>query len=329
MIKKIVLITMVVFGFSVESVRASSTANLDEIRQISAEDQNIIKTAHIVYTHQRSYGPWRKEAMDIIGQGLSSANQHILTREEFFLDNIAKKAKKIMTDLRDINALIADYNIPDTRLNRLNLDQSAVFLYDENNLFYFNPDTPSGLLDKFSGRFEPDFATLGIIPLNLLNQDVQLDDIEENGSTLLKISRSEKVPTGSLETVVTCEPSKGFRLRSIRWSHSGKVSSEIIADDYREANGIPYPFSYTVRFLDGQTVRNENKYTIERAEFGTNLSDDDFKVFITQRTPISDISGMTLTLPRSALGKGTGIKDILAVRDEAEELYKAQHQQMQ
>ena len=329
--KKIALLMMVIIGFLAVSARASSTAALDEVRQISADDQGIISTAHIVYIHQRTNELPRKEIMNFIGEGLSRANQHIVTEEEFFLDNATKQAKKVITELRDVNTLIAENNIPDTRLNRLNLDQSSVVLYENGSVFRFNPDTPSGSLDKFSGTFEPDFATLGIIPLNLLNQDVQLDDIETDGKAFLRISRSQEVPAGLVDTVIICEPAKGYRLRSIRWSMAGQVFREIVADDYKDVNGIPYPFSYITRQFNSQTgtLRLEHKYTIKRAEFGTKLSQDDFKIFITGRTPVADFSGINLTIPRSGLGKGTGINDILAIRDEAEELRKAQHQQTQ
>jgi hypothetical protein len=341
MIKRIALLMMIVLGFSAVSIRAAgpSTTILDEVRQISADDQGIITTAHIVYIHEKTSEPPKKEIMNFIGEGLSRANQHIVTEEEFFLDNAAKQAKKVITDLRDINTLIAENNIPDTRLNRLNLEQSAVVLYENGSVFRFNPDTPSGSLDKFSGTFEPDFPTLGIIPLTLLNQDAQLDDIETDGRASLRISRSQEVSGGLVDTVIICEPSIGYRLRSIRWSMAGRVFKEIVADDYKDVNGIPYPFSYISRQFSREgrltadtqtgTLRFEHKYTIKRAEFGTKLSEADFKIFITSRTPITDFSGASLSLPRSGLGKGTGINDILAIRDEAEELHKAQYQETQ
>lgn len=336
--KKIVLLTLTlaVLVCAVVYVKTAELPKitLDEIRQISAEDQNIISTAHIIYTHEQiTHPPFNSRIAGIIGFELSEANRYILTEEELFLDKEAQTTKQVITDLRDVNMLIADFNVPDTRLNRLNLEQSKVILYQQDSVFRLNPDTPSASFDKFSGTYSPDFSTLGGIPRELLEQSPQLSNVTIDGKTLLKISRSYDVPAGLVDMTVICDPSIGYCFRSIRWGTADRVFREVIADDYKDVNGVFYPFSYISRRFNTETgaPEQEDKYTIEQAEFGVEVSQDDLKVFVPKNTLIMS------TIPESPTrsiavhskvrsDKEMRMDEIKALCDEAKELYIEQHQ---
>jgi len=340
--KKIVLLmlTLAVLVCTVVYVKTAELPKitLDQLRQISAQDQNAISTAHITYIHERVlHQPFDKKITDIIGFELSEADRYILTEEEFFLDKDAKTAKQVITDLRDVNMLIADFNVPDTRLNRLNLDHSKIIMYQQDSVFRLNPDTPSASFDKFSGTYDPDFSTLGVIPQKLLEQDAQLSDIVMADRMLLQIERSREVPAGLVYVTIICDPSIGCRFRSIRWSVGSKVLREIVADDYEDVNGIPYPFSYVSRRFDPETgnLDREDTYAIEQAEFGVEVSEDDCKAFVPKGTLITSTIPESPALPAGSgvihskvrTGKQMGMNEIVTLCDEAKELYEEQHQQ--
>jgi hypothetical protein len=340
--KKIALLTLTlaVLVCTVVYVKTAELPKitLDDIRQISAEDQNAISTAHIIYTHEQIiHQPFDSKITDIIGFELSEANRYILTEEELFLDKEAKRAKQVITDLRDVNALIADFNVPDTRLNRLNLDRSRIVLSRQDGIFRLNPKVPAASFDSPStGTYEPDFSSLGVIAKEIIKQEAHLSNIAGDGGTLLQIEQSREVPAGFVNTTIVCDPAIGYRFRSIRWDMEGGVFGEIIADDYRDVNGIPYPFSYISRTLDPRTgnVEREDKYAIKQAEFGIELPEEDLKVFVPKDTlimsTIPESPGRSIAVHSKVhTDKEMGMDEIKALCDEAKELYKEQHPESQ
>jgi hypothetical protein len=126
---------------SIVPTAKSSTITLNELKQRVVEDQNIISTAHITYIREKTDNFMTDEVISSKrgNPNVTEANRHIITEEEIFLDNITGARKVIVNDIRDINELMAKYNVQDTKLNKLRLDKSNIFLYQNGYAFTFMP----------------------------------------------------------------------------------------------------------------------------------------------------------------------------------------------
>jgi hypothetical protein len=341
--KKIVLLTLTlaVLAGTAVLVRTAefSTITLSGLRQITVEDQNAIPTAYIVLLKEETNNEFAKLAeSNFMDYNMAAARRYVRTEQEIFIDSRTNTLKRVITDLRDINALIAEHNIQDTPLNRHNLDISMTILRQGDNYFSYHPDSAAGFFREEPAKTisAQDYTSLGIIPEKILEQDIRLSNIEADGKALSKVEWSRENPEGIVTGEIICDPAIGYRFRSIRWSEQGRVTKEIIADDYRDVDGIPYPFLYVTRNFNKETgeVVREERFTIEQAEFGFEMDDNDLKVFIPKGTnitttmPLSPTESMALN-SRVHLGKEMGMEDLITLRDDAEELYLAQHQETQ
>ena len=335
-----IIISLSIFVFSTALVKASEPQGitLSELRQTISVNQNTILTAHIVFFREETQNlltdtlinEYSKEDND---RKLYEANRNIVTEENVILDTRIKAIKQVITDIRDTNRILKEYDIPDTGINRLNLDKSIILLSRDNDLFSLSPAALCGSLQKSASPMNPDLTKLGIIPKTLLdNQNIQLSNL---GGPLLKIEISTGT-NGAIKDVFTCDSSIGYRYRMYQRKAADKVIMEIVNDDFRDVNGIPCPFSYTFRLfnIETGTLSREDKIAIEKAEFGIELLEDDFKIFVPKNAIIESTLPVSSTIEKSVpskirTGKKMGMDEIVTLGSEAVELYKAQHQQTQ
>ncbi|MGA2171544.1 MAG: hypothetical protein ABSG82_00845 [Sedimentisphaerales bacterium] len=322
-----------------------STITLDELKQTVAEDQNLISTAHIVWIREETDNLKASDAYNAAlkfqpgsdGYKINHANQYIVTEEDIKFDSRTKTSRQIINDLRDINVLLAESNIPDTEQNRYGLDTSREILTrGDDNIWIGVDSNKSPRFGEFTS--EPnvlfawkEFAKLGVIPEKMLNRpdiDIQMSPLADKG--LLKIEFFTKTATGTVATspfcTIVCDPSIRYRIRTFR-----DGNREIILDDYRNVNGTLYPFSYIKRTLKPD---KEEKVTIKEAAFGVTLSEDDFKTFVPKGIligsviPASDHSERNVK-SKTRVGKRMGMGEIRAMCDETRQLDKKQHPESQ
>jgi hypothetical protein len=176
---------------------------------------------------------------------------------------------------------------------------------------------PQALLSELPGQFSIfKMFSFGTVNERLLSEDKNpvLTEIDSNGKSLLRIqltveAKDMRKGTGTIE----CDPSLGYRFRRIQWSVDGHLTSETIADDYRDVNGVPYPFLYIDRSFDEDgKIRSETKYVVEDAQIGVALSVNDFKIFVPAGTELTDtiLSKTIHTVPQDSY---MGIDDALDI----------------
>lgn len=294
-----------------------SAITLDELRQTAAESRMSVTTAHVVYVEQWTDNEPAAGEAGTIEYKVNESRRDTVIEVDVLLDSRARRAKSVLTDLRDVNALLAEYELPDEDVVRHNVSRTETHLYKDDYAMIFDARIP--LLHLWKPGGEPEyvfrFARLGVISNDLLvdEKSPRLSEVMSDGKSMLQIKASSQVPAGTVDWVVECDPALGYRFRTVRSSRNGQVISEVIADDYRDVNGIPCPFAYIERRLyDDGSFRTERQYAIQEAQFGVPLTKDDFKVYVPSGTEFTDaaVSGIC---SRIGLARPFGIDDALKI----------------
>jgi hypothetical protein len=278
-----------------------SAITISELRQIISESQiDAATTAHIVYTEEynnndnRSFGI---EPNDIRYKP-RMINKHRQIKVDAIMDFATERVKSTMTDLRDIDKLLKDNDMPPEQ--KVNVSATKTLLYHGNHVgsllpgdnFIFSKQ-PRFMLSEAPGpaRYMFEKFSLGVIYKNELSNDWNptITEINKGNQSLLCInltSSKENALNGKIE----CDPSLGYRFRRIQWYQGDRLVKEIIADDYRNINGVPYPFLYISRSFDENGgILRERKQVVQEVELGIDLSEEDFTVFMPKGTIISDL----------------------------------------
>ncbi len=286
---------------------------INSIRQAAQELPKPSKI-HVVAIEQAIDNRINEEDNNAVHPGIKEANRYMVSEVNIFMDINSEQIKEIKTDLRDVNSLIAQHKIPDKKLNRLNLSQTKTILFKGSNSMIFNPDIPDLTLWSSSGppKYLFGIATYGIIPEKILNSkgDVNVTECQVNGNQAVKIGIVFK--TG-LSIIVECDPSIGYRYRSIKWLFNGQTTSEMLASDYKEVDGVYFPFLFTQRsYSEDGNIEKEYVFSVEELDFGVKLTADDFKIFAPPGTQIAD-SLISETTSKIGTGRFLGIDDVIAI----------------
>jgi hypothetical protein len=296
------LLTIVIF--CVTQVAQSSQITLNDLRQIIASDQNLITTVHAVYIQDELENRYvenavkNRELFTNDEYKLHLANQRIVTEEELYLDSTAKSIKLIRTDIRDINSIMKENNIPDVNYNKHNINRSRVYICQGAEGFGVHEGKPNWVVDIWdNNRFADyflEFPRLGVIPSELLEHldNVKLQNVAVDGKSLLSVTWESESKQGTVSGEILCDPSINYRFHKIQWSRGGHIFKEIIADDYRNVQGIIYPFSYTKRVFNPKdgTLQNETVFNIDKIEFNIPIEADYFEMYIPSNTACSGMS---------------------------------------
>ena len=296
---------------------------LPELRQIITESQESAATSHLVYIEEindnrliaANGNTYRyKEEIDKI-------RKHRCTKIDAIVDCKAKSVKSVLTDLRDVDALLKENHLPPEQ--KINVSESRIVLHqDTYEMQFTGADVSNGPpeLDIFE---RPDLAnymfrmsSLGVINKKLLSEDriPTLTQIDLGGRHLLCIQLTIKGQESLSATVkIECDPSLGYRFRRIQRYSEGRLIAETTADDYRDVNGVPYPFLYVERSFDkdGKICR-ETKYVFEDVKLGVDLSANDFKIFVPAGTDITD-AVVAMTAYKVEQSAYMGIDDVLGM----------------
>jgi hypothetical protein len=304
--------------------QASATA-LSQLREIVADSQQSIPaTAHLVYIEEENH------SLPLISDPnhyttpfeptIHEINKHMRSRMDVILNYDTKEAKRIETDLRDVDALIKEYNLPPEQ--KVNVSQSGISLIKGNyELFVLDSDVFDAPRYLFLHEHPPQavfrfekFKVLGVINEKLLSDDYNpvLTAVDSDGKTLLQIKVSTK-QYPNVKGSIVFDPSLGYRFRRIQWHSNGQLISETIADKYRDVNGVPFPFLYIERIFDKDgKIHRETKHTFEDVQLGVNLSTEDFKIFAPEGARLQDVV-VSMTTHEIEQDRFMSIDDALAI----------------
>jgi len=268
---------------------------LSELRSITADNQSLVTTAHLVYVEEFDDNRPVSESPAIFKyeKKITTIHKHTRTKADAIIDRHNKTVKKALTDLRDLDELLQQNDLPANQ-NR-NISNTKTLVIQGTYEMELSTIEEPPMLGLFERPDPPDYMfellSLGAIDRQLLSEDNKpvLTEIHSSGKTSLLVNLTVEKARGLQEVKIECDPSMGYRFRRIEWRSNGQLAKETIADDYRNVNGIPYPFRYINRRLDKDgKVRTERKYVIESAELGVSLSANDFKISVPAGTVVTD-----------------------------------------
>lgn len=274
---------------------------LSELRQIVADSRESVTTAHLVYTEEFNDNRPTAGEKDSLEYKVNEMHKHRRVKVTGLLDCATKSLKSSTTDLRDIDALLKEHDIPVVQKSVVSYSRTLVIQrpYEMELLGIDASDEPPDLI--LSERPGPYYmfglTSLGVINEKLLSEDFEptLSEANLDGRSLLRIELNGK-GENPLRGTIECDVSLGCRFRRIQWQAAdGRLVQEKIADDYRDVNGMQYPFLYISRSFDKDgKISSERKYVMEKVQLGVDLSADDFKIFIPAGTQLIDaVSSMT------------------------------------
>jgi len=302
---------------------------LSELRQIvtdSREPTTSVNTAHLVYIEEFNDNNPTTGDKDSVKYKVKEVHKNKRFKVDGILDYRTKSLKSSLTDLRDVDALLKEHNIPPVQKSVVSYSRKLVIQepYEMELLGIDVSDAPPDLiLSKSSGPgryYMFGLISLGIINEKLLSEDLEpiLSEINSDGKSLLRIELTTKGQK-TLKRTIDCDPSLGYRFRRIQCHSDGQLIKETIADDYRYVNDVnntivvPYPFLHIDRSFDKDgKISRETKYVMEKVELGVDLSPDDFKIFVPAGTRLFDsvASKIIHTIEKSSY---IGIDDALNI----------------
>ncbi len=295
-----------------------------QLQQIIKDTEESVTTAHLVYIMDFNDNYPVAGSDDDTMVLIRKANKHQLTRVDDIIDLKNKRTRALITDLRDLDALLEKYNLPAEQ--KMNISLSRASVIEETYEMIFNEGFEEGgpaqlALTERPGkppRSKSSMLSFGIIDDELLSQqnNPTFSEVNSEGKNLLRIQLTQKRQDANLPPInikIDCDPAFSYRFYRIEKSINGNIGVEKIADDYRIVNGIPYPFLYIKRYFDenGKILR-EIKYTIENAEFGLDLSAKDFKLLIPQGTAVTDTI-LSMTTFEVEKADYMGVDDVLSL----------------
>ncbi len=300
---------------------------LDDIKESIKKAKDGITAAHLV-----CFMEWNnfdskydnREYIDEETQRIRELNKNWIIESDTIIDCRMQMVKSEWTDLRDINALAKENNL--SPLSKRSLSSTRItFVKDNYEMVYFpagdeEPNNANLILQKRPGpiKYLLDMPYYGIIDINFLDDknNPTVSEVSVDGKSLIQINLSIEIPGwdgNKPAVVIQCDPQIEYRFRHlIRTDTKGKTSIEVIANEYMDANGIPYPSFYQYRqFIDGELYREEI-YNFEKVQFGMDLKDSDFKMFLPEGTDLLDLA---ISKTAGVLGPARlfGIEDALAI----------------
>jgi hypothetical protein len=288
--------------FVTSLVAEGKSMTIEEIHQKLADSRQSIKTIQIIgfrekldYSLSISDTATTEEDYKRLG-----TFQSVITENDMIIDcRLPRRMKSIQKDVRDLNELFKSEEIPlntvrwiaqnkttlvkeDYSINMINQTGPVLKIYKEETSKE-NFQVPSFFQTPYFGIPDPGYFTK---EKNLIiTECTPLVCVDVNFSTpeITRILRFE------------LDPVLGYRLKSFKTIINNVCTREIIADDYRNINGIPYPFIYKIKSFNplGQLRFEENFYA-EKVAFNKEFKEEDFRMFVPPDTEVS-IPGDSVT----------------------------------
>jgi hypothetical protein len=298
----------------------------DNIKEAAKEAKNSIKTSHLVCIKEEYYPNKDVNSPSIKPETrkIIQINGRTIVEEDIIIDCAREKAKMVCSDLRDIPELLKTNNLNAHLKRELSRDRTSI-IKDRFEMVYkplgdAEPGEPNNanLMLYGQGEYTKNMLKLpylGIIDANLLDEKYSpvISEISVDGKNLIQIDISYETPGGVTHGTIQCDPQIQYRYRSIVWTNSkGEKKSEVTASDYKDVNGIPYPFSYVIRrFVNGQ-LYSEETYNFQKVQFNVSLNDQDFMIFVPKGTPLLDLA-ISSRVTMIGLERYMGIEEALTI----------------
>lgn len=299
-----------------------SSITLSELRQIATESRKSVTFAHMVYVEESISNEPPPFDKDTTNYKIYQIQTNVRRKVDLLLDRAGDRVKMTITDLRDIDKLLKEWQLPPKQ--KINVPKLRYFLMQgDYDMEISDGNASNGPLDlglvKRLGRHDMfKLMSLGVIDEKIIPEDANstLTKIESGGKALLRIQHTG-TGQNAIKRTIDCDPSLGYRFRRIQWHSEGQLIKEIIADDYRDVNDgngvVPYPFLYIDRSFDKDgRISRETKYVMEMVELGVDLSPDDFKIFVPAGTDFMD-DVISMRLHKIEQSGYMGIDDALSI----------------
>ena len=294
------------------------SVTIGELKQLSVENSDVLNTARLSYVKERTDKRGLNAKPDDPYYLFQKIGQHTKVKVDAVVDGQGQRVKKITTDLRDVEKLLKDNDLPMEQ--KMNVSLSKSMVYENNYEMEFTQASVLGYdsVGLFAAPGPPRHSTrvldFGTVEPRWLEEEygAELREIERDGKQVTQI-RFVKEGQARIEGVAEIDESLGYRFRNFKLFRDGKLVQEKVADDYRMVGGAVYPFSYVERFYDeAGEVLIETRYDIESAEFGVELSDEDFRLLIPEGARVMD-TVLTKTTHTISGDRYMGIGDLFDI----------------
>ena len=213
---KKIIVQFLFVVFSATLVTAQEPAiTLSELREIIKDSQESLTTAHLVYVEEVNDSRTPDGDKNSLKYKVNEMSKHRRLKVDTILNYSTKSLKSALTDLRDIDILLKERNIPIEQKSVVSWSRSLVIQppYEMELLgIDVSNGNPDLLLSELGGRTRYIFSLihLGIINEQILSEesDATLSEINSGGKSLLRI---ELVKDGqsSLKRTIDFDPTLG------------------------------------------------------------------------------------------------------------------------
>lgn len=296
---------------------ADLSITIDHIRKELNDARDGIKSAHIVRIEQtfRDEMSEKNLTKDLALLRKIDLNQEWVSEANILIDCGTGNAKSIRTDIRDLNEIGRTNGLSPEESASLSQDRITLIKGNYHLILFHDSSTPRLVLDKESASANS-FLTipyLGTVDQNTFDDKYSPKIVGYSPFIVIEttIPLTNGMRTGRFEL----DPELQYHIRSIRWYQGSICTGEFVADDYRNINGILYPFIFKMWIFNPTTGirRRENSFYVQEAQFNIPLSEKDFKTFIPKDTLLSCVQSEGRVLKG---GCYLGIDDILEMNGE-------------
>lgn len=287
-----------VAGFCLAGSLPASALTPEELQTLSQRHESAVKSGVLTYTVQNTRSSVGVIPADILERfpGLdkvAEANRVIQTRETLTFDAQRGFWKLQKTDLRDTEALVRTFGVPE--MQRAGVSQTqTVIVGPQDHMIRFSPEDgrPSLTIMPVPAQGSKQIPLrTGVISAGARSRQPApaLSEAQWHGRPVVKVVISRPPSTSTY----IADPAIGYRFRQVTVTDAdARVLREIIASDYREVDGVPCPFRWEDRVFGPGSDQplSEEIITVEAASFEAPAGDP-FSLRVPAGTEICNLVG--------------------------------------
>jgi hypothetical protein len=285
--------------------RAQSVTARVSLTRTSTQDPEIANRELDTLAANPGASPSLRHAVEY-AKKLTPVRSVINERVDYVVDPVRGRFRAEVRDLRDLPALMEQGQIGDDQLRLGNVSRDGVSLQQrelpEGLLWAYHNETGRSMTLEFMGNdtrtvFDPplDAGTLspGLFP-QFRKGVTTIERTKVDGADMQRVTSTSS--DTHLRYEILLDPSHDYRLRLLEIRDSrGRLTRRVRADDYRNVNGFPYPFTQTTEKWEPASGRLISRTTDRLAslEFGIQLADGDFAVVVPEGTKVTAMPDKT------------------------------------
>lgn len=295
---------------------------LSELRQLVMDSTPLVRSARLTYTEK--YDDYRASSArpprPRSSPELEKIRRHTFGRIVSAIDLESGYENVVRTDLRDIDKLLEDHGLPERQ--RMNIDMTQVEVRRENlQMTFCNQEKskpgPHIILSRLRANTERESRHLkaGVVPVELLAAEWNpvIEEVRQGDRELVLTTLTKETNGNRYGIAMMCDPALGYRLTCSKTTVDGRLVAEMTTDDYRDVNGVPFPFKQGTRHYDrtGKKIA-ERTYTFSDVQFNVKFSDEQFQVSVPAGTKVYDgVMQGVYTLDRAQV---LSLEDVLGAK---------------